>query len=69
MTTFQTSEPIPESRIVVVRQPIGWEVREEKGAELLRSATVTDWHRVERTMQAFKLRPFRRGGAADSSLE
>ncbi len=57
MTTPPTSDTNPESRIVVVRQPVGWEVREEQGARLLRSTTVTDWHRVERTMQTFKLKP------------
>ena len=61
MTTSPTRDLNPESRIVVVRQPVGWEVREEQGARLLRSATVTDWHRVERTMQAFKLQPFKPG--------
>ena len=69
MTTSQTPEPSPENRIVVIRQPIGWEVREEKGPELLRSAMVTDWHRVERTMQTFKLKPFKRRAAPDSDLE
>ena len=59
MTTSPTHDPNPESRIIVVRQPVGWEVREEQGPVLLRSATVTDWHRVERTMQTFKLQPFR----------
>jgi hypothetical protein len=51
----------PSDCIIVVRQPVGWEVREEHGPVLLRSATVTDWHRVERTMQTFKLQPFKSG--------
>ena len=59
MTTSETHEPNSESRIVVVRQEVGWEVREERGPLLLRSAAVTDWHRVERTMHAFKLHPFK----------
>ncbi len=58
MTTNPTHTARPENRIIVVRQPVGWEVREERGTLLLRSTTVTDWHRVERTMQAFKLQPF-----------
>ena len=62
MTSSPTYEPNHENRIVVVRQEVGWEVREEKGPLLLRSAIVTDWHRVERTMQAFKLQPFRPAG-------
>jgi hypothetical protein len=60
--TSQAHDPISEGKIVVVRQPVGWEVREEQGTHVLRSATVTDWHRVERTMQAFKLQPFRSEG-------
>ena len=59
MTSSPTYDPNHENRIVVVRQPVGWEVREEQGAVLLRSQTVTDWHRVERTMQSFKTQPFR----------
>jgi len=59
MTSSPTHDPNPESRIVVVRQPVGWEVREEQGTRLLRSTRVTDWHRVERTMQSFKLQPLR----------
>ena len=61
MTSSPTHDPNPASRIIVVRQPVGWEVREEQGPVLLRSVNVTDWHRVERTMQAFKLQPFRPG--------
>lgn len=58
MTPSESRQPSPENRIVVIRQQVGWEVREEQGPLLLRSAIVTDWHRVERTMQAFKLLPF-----------
>lgn len=58
MTTSQSPQTYPENRIVVIRQQVGWEVREEQGPLLLRSAIVTDWHRVERTMHAFKLLPF-----------
>ncbi|MEO6223163.1 MAG: hypothetical protein ABIP90_07915 [Vicinamibacterales bacterium] len=58
MTTFPTHAANPENRIIVVRQPVGWEVREERGPLLLRSTMVTDWHRVEWTMQRFKLQPF-----------
>lgn len=59
MTTSPTHDPNPASRIIVVRQPVGWEVREEQGEQLLRSTTVTDWHRVERAMQTYRLQPFR----------
>lgn len=59
MTTLTNHDSTQDNRIIVVRQPVGWEVREEQGTTLVRSAKVTDWHRVERTMQAFKLRPSR----------
>ena len=58
MTSSQSHQQHPENRIVVVRQQVGWEVREENGPVLLRSTTVTDWHRAERTVQSFKLQPF-----------
>ena len=63
MTTLTNHDSTPDNRIIVVRQQVGWEVREEQGTLLLRSAKVTDWHRVERTMQAFKLQPFRQDEA------
>ncbi len=59
MTTVATHDPLSENRITVVRQQVGWEVREEQGTLLVRSAKVTDWHRVELTIQSFKLQPFR----------
>ena len=59
MTTLTNHDSTPDNRITVVRQQVGWEVREEQGSPLLRSAKVTDWHRVERTIEAFKLQPFR----------
>ncbi|HTI39294.1 MAG TPA: hypothetical protein VL484_17145, partial [Vicinamibacterales bacterium] len=31
----------------------GWEVREEQDSEVLKRVWYSDWHRVERAMQAF----------------
>ncbi len=59
MTTLTTSDSTSDNRIIVVRQQVGWEVREEQGTQLVRSAKVTDWHRVERTIEAFKLQAIR----------
>jgi hypothetical protein len=59
MTSIPTHDPNHENRIVVIRQAVGWEVREEQGPVILRSQTVKDWHRVERTMQSFRMLPFR----------
>jgi hypothetical protein len=44
------------ARVVVTRGPVGWDVREEEDSRVVRQVTYTDWHRVERAMQAFELR-------------
>jgi hypothetical protein len=31
----------------------GWDVREERGNQVIRSVHYTDWHRVERARMAF----------------
>ena len=36
--------------------PEGWEVREERDSEVLRSVRYTDWHRVERARSIFAIR-------------
>ena len=38
-------------RVVVTRQPAGWEVRVERDNEVVRKGIYTDWHRVERAMR------------------
>jgi hypothetical protein len=42
--------------VVVVRQNHGWEVREERDHEVIRTTLYTDWHRVERAVQVLDLR-------------
>ncbi len=59
MIMLTTHDSTSDNRITVVRQQVGWEVREEQGTLLVRSAKITDWHRVERTVEAFKFQPFR----------
>jgi hypothetical protein len=41
------------SRLTVVQAPKGWEVREEREGVAVRVSLVTDWHRVERSIQLF----------------
>lgn len=33
----------------------GWEVREEQDSQVLRRVCYTDWHRVERALQVFRM--------------
>ena len=44
------------TRVVVTRGTTGWDVREEQDSQVVRQVTYTDWHRVERAVQAFDLR-------------
>jgi hypothetical protein len=46
------------SRLTVVRDELGWEVREERDGALVRVSHRDDWHRVERLVELFKLTPF-----------
>jgi hypothetical protein len=48
MTTDSSSAPESPRRVTVTRSVHGWEVKEEQGNRVVRSATYTDWHRVER---------------------
>jgi hypothetical protein len=41
------------SRLTVSRAPHGWQVREEREGASDRVSRVTDWHRVERSIQLF----------------
>jgi hypothetical protein len=48
------------SRLTVIRAPAGWEVREEREGVPDRVIRVSDWHRVERSIQLFDLRANRK---------
>jgi hypothetical protein len=41
------------SRLTVIRAPHGWQVRKEREGASDRVSLVTDWHRVERSIQLF----------------
>ena len=40
-------------KFTITRSERGWNVREEHDRQVVHSATYTDWHRVERAMDAF----------------
>jgi hypothetical protein len=44
------------SRLTVIRAPEGWEVREEHDGVSVRVIRLSDWHRVERSIQSFDRR-------------
>ena len=44
------------ARVVVTRGAVGWDLREEYDNHVIRQATYTDWHRVERAMMVFERR-------------
>jgi len=56
VTADQTPQQHQPYRVTVVRQPHGWEVREERDREVVRTTLYTDWHRVERAVQVLDLR-------------
>jgi hypothetical protein len=49
-------------RLTVVRAPDGWEVRQEREGDSVRVSHVSDWHRVERSIQMFDRDENRLGG-------
>jgi hypothetical protein len=43
-------------RVTITRSNEGWDVREERDDQVVRTARYTDWHRVERAMWIFEVR-------------
>lgn len=43
------------NRFTIRRVRAGWDVREERDDQIVRRANYTDWHRVERAIQAFEM--------------
>ena len=43
-------------RVTITRGDDGWDVREERDDQLVRTTRYTDWHRVERAMKMFESR-------------
>ena len=44
-----------QRRVVVRRNPSGWEVSEEVADRVVRRVNYRDWHRVERALEIFRL--------------
>jgi hypothetical protein len=41
-------------RVTITRSEVGWQVREECDSETVKVTRYTDWHRVERALDAFE---------------
>ena len=52
-------------RVTITRSDVGWQVREERDSETVRVSRYTDWHRVERAMDAFERREMPSSSAHD----
>jgi hypothetical protein len=57
MLSIERTSTGHSSRLTVVRDALGWEVREERDGALVRVSHRDDWHRVERLVELFKLTP------------
>lgn len=55
MTSFEQPPTQQPSRLTVVRMEQGWEIRERLADDTVRITRHTDWHRVERSLQALAL--------------
>jgi hypothetical protein len=44
------------NRITLSKNRTGWEIREERDDTVVKRATYSDWHRVERALQVFELK-------------
>ena len=51
MRTHETTADGHLRKVVITRGAEGWQVRVERDNEVVRTATYTDWHRVERAVR------------------
>jgi hypothetical protein len=51
MVTYEHEEAGHIRRVTVTRSGVGWEIREERDSQLVRTSRHTDWHRVERVLR------------------
>jgi len=56
MTSVESTHIPPASRLTVVRVDQGWEIREHCDDRVVRVTHHTDWHKVERSVQAIERR-------------
>ena len=57
MWTQERTEDGRHKKVTVTRGPAGWDLTEIHDSLIVRQQTYTDWHRVERALQVFSLRP------------
>lgn len=55
MVTREVTNSGETQRFTVTRSEGGWEIRQERDSQVVKRATYTDWHRVERALQVFEL--------------
>ena len=51
MVTYEHEDAGHTCRVTVTRSGVGWEIREERDSQLVRTSRHTDWHRVERALR------------------
>ena len=54
METRTRTSPGHTDQITVTRRESGWEVLETRDSTLVRTKRYSDWHRVERALEAFE---------------
>ena len=54
MVTYEHNDAGHTLRVTVTRKGVGWEIREERDSELVRTSRHTDWHRVERALRVIE---------------
>ena len=51
MVTYEHEDAGHTRRVTVTRSGVGWEIREERDSQVVRTSRHTDWHRVERALR------------------
>ncbi len=51
MVTYEQNDAGHIRRVTVIRSGVGWEIREERDSQVVRTSRHTDWHRVERALR------------------
>ena len=52
MVTHEFTDSGHTKRVTITRGALGWDVKEERDSQVVRTVTYTDWHRVERALSA-----------------
>jgi hypothetical protein len=55
MVTHELTDSGHTKRFTITRGTSGWDVKEERDSQVVRTVTYTDWHRVERAIQVFQM--------------